>query len=864
MIPALPKFNIRSLSLFLISGALVASLNANAQEVTDPGVSLSLAKLRKEQIREVNYSIRLNIPKDSVAPIKAYEEISFVLRHQRHDLVIDFRESADHLKNVSVNGKVVRYAFEKEHIIIPASQLQRGLNKVGISFIAGNTPLTRRKEYLYTLLVPERARMFIPCFDQPDLKAKFTLRAEVPTDWDVVGNGIRKSAIVRGDRKVMSFEPSDKISTYLFTVVAGKFTRTTRRVDGRELNFYYRETDKERIAESLDSIFILHREAIRFMETYTGIKYPFKKFDFIALSDLAYGGMEHVGAIDYRSPSLFLNKSADLRQRINRVTLIAHETAHMWFGNLLTMKWFNDVWMKEVFANFMADKLVQKLMPGYSNSLSFMMGHAPAAYSVDRTEGTHPIRQELDNLNNAASLYGAIIYNKAPMAMNQLELVTGKEHLQKALMSYLQQYAYGNADWTDLIRIIGNQGASKIKEWNKVWINEAGRPEISFTMGKENNKIHSFIIRQRDPANLGRIWPQSFSVGLVYPDSLRLIHIKLEGESTDIKGLHGAAIPQAVVFNAGGEGYGLFPFDKATLTSYHTIKDPVIRGSSYLNLYENVLNGNVLSPEAFIMEVAGFLMKEDNNLIINQMSAGLSSMYWQFITEKQRRVLAPRIEAELFRAIEGAQTEATKRSLFKLYCGIAVTRPSLDSVHKYWKSMLAPGGISLNEDELTNMACQLAVKDYPFADGILQEQVSRIHNTDRRNRLQYILPSLSSNVSVRDAFFASLEHNRKNEEFIGVALGYLHHPLRQQESQRYLKRSLEWLTMIKASSGIFFPTDWLSATFGSYNSGYAVQTVKDFLKEHPGYDPALKLKILQQSDRLFRSQKIITDLSATR
>ena len=228
-------------------------------------------------------------------------------------------------------------------------------------------------------------------------------------------------------RKPITFLPSDSISTYLFSFAAGRFTPVRRTVGGREMNLLHRETDSTKIRLSVPVIFRLHGAALAFMEQYTGLPYPFQKFDFTALPDFQYGGMEHVGNIDYKASSLFLDEGATQDQLLARQNLIGHETAHMWFGDLVTMQWFNDVWMKEVFANFMADKMNPEAAASPAQLLKFLTDHYPAAYAVDRTAGANPIRQPLDNLQDAGSLYGGIIYHKAPIMMRQLELLMGEQ-----------------------------------------------------------------------------------------------------------------------------------------------------------------------------------------------------------------------------------------------------------------------------------------------------------------------------------------------------------------------------------------------------------------------------------------------------
>ena len=167
----------------------------------------------------------------------------------------------------------------------------------------------------------------------------------------------------------------------------------------------------------------MHFSALDWLEEYTGISYPFEKFGFALIPSFQYGGMEHPGAILYRARSLFLEENATQNELLGRAGLIAHESAHMWFGNLVTMDWFNDVWLKEVFANFMSAKIVNPHFPAINHDLRFLMAHYPSAYGVDRTKGANPIQQELPNLKDAGTVYGAIIYQKAPIVMRHLEFV---------------------------------------------------------------------------------------------------------------------------------------------------------------------------------------------------------------------------------------------------------------------------------------------------------------------------------------------------------------------------------------------------------------------------------------------------------
>ena len=186
--------------------------------------------------------------------------------------------------------------------------------------------------------------------------------------------------------------------------------------------------------------------------------------------------MEHAGAIFYNASGLLLDQSATQNQLLGRASVIAHETAHMWFGDLVTMRWFNDVWMKEVFANFMAAKIVNPSFPEINHELRFLLAHYPAAYDVDRTPGTNAIRQPLDNLNEAGTLYGAIIYQKAPIVMRQLETILGETPFRDGLREYLRAHRFANATWPDLIALLDARTPEDLAAWSRAWVEEPGRP----------------------------------------------------------------------------------------------------------------------------------------------------------------------------------------------------------------------------------------------------------------------------------------------------------------------------------------------------------------------------------------------------
>ncbi|MEJ2187748.1 MAG: M1 family aminopeptidase [Gemmatimonadota bacterium] len=460
----------------VVMAALVAS-GASAQEAAGPGISRDLAQARSRDLSNVTYDLSFRIPAKPDELIHGRVAIGFDWAGAG-PLVLDFDAPQDHVLAVSVGGDPAGFALVAGHIVIPANLLKRGHQEVEVAFVAGDGPLNRNDDFMYTLFVPDRAHEAFPCFDQPDLKARFTLTLDLPTAWKAVSNGAQEDSTVSGDRTVRRFARTRPLPTYLFAFAAGDFKVETATRHGRVMHMYHRENDSAKVARNAEAIFDLHDRALRWLEDYTGIPYPFGKFDFVLIPSFQYGGMEHPGAIYYRANSLMLDASATLNQELGRASVISHETSHMWFGDLVTMRWFNDVWMKEVFANFMAAKIVNPSFPEIDHELRFLLAYYPSAYEVDRTAGANPIRQQLDNLDDAGSLYGAIIYQKAPIVMRQLEALVGADTFRDGLREYLKAHEYGNATWPDLIRVLDKRTDEDLAAWSHAWVEQPGRPTI--------------------------------------------------------------------------------------------------------------------------------------------------------------------------------------------------------------------------------------------------------------------------------------------------------------------------------------------------------------------------------------------------
>ncbi|WP_426058646.1 M1 family metallopeptidase [Hymenobacter sp. B1770] len=850
--------------------AVPATAEAGAADVALPpvttGVSEALAIERKKNISRVAYDLNLTIPAQKTKPIAVVESVAFTLRDNQQPVQLDFKAPTANLQSLTVNGQPVPLDHRKEHLVLPAAALKPGRNVAEIRLNAGEQSLNRNADYLYTLLVPDRARTVFPVFDQPNLKATFKLQLTLPKDWQAMTNApLVDSAAHSLDGtlpgfKTYIFATSDSISTYLFSFAAGKFTRLTRQMNGRPMTLLHRETDPSKLRLSLGPIFQLHADALQFMEQYTGIPYPFQKFDFVSIPDFQYGGMEHVGAIDYKASTLFLDEGATQDQLLARSSLVAHETAHMWFGDLVTMQWFNDVWMKEVFANFMADKVTQVAVKNSNYDLKFVIDHYPAAYGIDRTAGANPIRQPLANLQDAGSLYGNIIYHKAPIMMRQLERLMGPAAFQQGLQEYLRKYSNSNATWPDLIDILDARTPADLQAWNQVWVNQPGRPVFSHELKISAGKITQLTLTQQAEDASDRLWPQLFEVLLVYPGGrTKELFVNMSERAVSLPQAVGQPAPSYILFNSTGLGYGVFPVARQLTAQLATLKNPVARAAAYVNLYENMLNGQVIKPQELLTVYRQALTREPEELNLKLLTGQASDIFWHFLSPAQRLAVVPDLEKDIWAALQKNPAANSKKLLFKTYQSIALTPPAQAGLYQIWQSEKAPAGVKLTEDDYTALALALAVRDYAAPQPVLPQQLARIKNVDRRRRLEFLMPALAPDAATRDTFFASLadDKNREKEAWVTAALSYLHHPLRHATSEKYLSQSLELLEEIQLTGDIFFPYSWLQASLGSYQTAGAATIVRAFLQAHPDYNPKLRAKLLQASDDLFRAEKLV-------
>lgn len=843
----------RTLLLILLTATISCfGMSANTVNIPDTGVPHELARWRKATYTDIRYRLHFDIPEERTERVDGRITASLRLDAPA-DIVLDFREPASSVHEIRINGTLPQphCIIQNEHIVIPAALTRAGENTVDIVFTAGDQSLNRNEEFLYTLLVPDRARTLFPCFDQPDMKALYTLSLEVPATWKAVSNTYvdREENLPAEEgmeaRKLISFSETEPLSTYLFSFVAGEFFQRDYDDGRHRFSAYYRETDTAKTAQ-LDDIFAQVAASLEWLEEYTGVPYPFAKYDFIILPGFQYGGMEHTGATLYNDGRMFLGPNPTLSDELARTELIAHETAHMWFGDLVTMKWFDEVWTKEVFANHFAAWISEPLYSEVNHRLSRLRSFNTAALSEDRTEGTVSISQELPNLRYAGLVYGQIIYNKAPVMMEKLIEIMGRDAFREGIRTYLKRYAYSNATWDDLVGILDSLTTADLRGFSRAWVYEKGMPDITFRIS--GSRKDSLTVTQTDPLGRGIVWPQSF--GVTVSDGTQSAQIEVRMDAAQVTVPTGLSGTIYILPNTDGRGYGRFILPKTTadwlLTHWPEIQDGTARFSTLMNLQENYLAGLISARDWSRSILAGLETETD------QLTASSLSGFLGWAIDDLSGTDRDAVEQQLWVLAHTHPEKAVRTILMRSLPGRIYSAGLCDSLYSIWAGQSEP---LYSESNYTSLAWELALRFPDRAEDILKTQRARLTDPDRLRRFDYISRALSPDKSARDTLFQSLmkAENRRIEPWTASVLSYLNHPLRESSSIRYIRPGLDILEEVQRTGDIFFPRNWTGTLLGSHRSPEAMQAVRQFLEDHPDYPALLRNKILQAAYPLFRA-----------
>jgi aminopeptidase N len=864
---------IRRIVLFCLAVAAVACGQ------TPEGIPRQLARERAANISDVHYQLGFTLaPKAS--DVSGVALITFTLGKAQETL-LDYRDGS--LNGLTINGKAAgQGAIENGHIVLVANSLVVGRNQVEIHFTshvaAAGKPIIRYEdkddgsEYIYTLFVPMDASMAFPCFDQPDIKGRFQLTIDTETDWEVVSNTRMESYEQIGRAKHTQFVETQPISTYLLAFAAGPFQKIEK--PGMP-TVYFRKSQAVRAAQEVPELQEITARGIKFLSDYFAQPFPFPKYDMVLLPGMAYGGMEHAGATFLREEAVLFRTATTHSDILGRDILTLHELTHQWFGDLTTMRWFDDLWLKEGFAQFMAYRALSELKPDDNIWKRFYESIKPGAYSIDETKGTTPIYQDIPNLKDAKSAYGAIVYSKAPGVLKQLWFVLGDDHFRDGLRTYLKEHAYANAGWSDLVKAFEGASGRSLTKFADAYIRRRGMPQVDVAWSCAGGKLAHLTLSQKDVLGERGVWPIATQVLLSYRVRAELLRVVFDTSSVEVKDATGKPCPDYVLGNSQDYAYGRFLLDAKSqsrvmdeLARWRLFSvTPMLMEGAFLramlwgSLWEAVRTAN-LSPTDYLSmsssdtsEPANPLRDEnDETLLASLISHSVTALH-RYVSESDRHRLSPPLDELAATQMQQSTDQSLRIIWFRGMRALSESEQSRTRLKQLLDGTLAVPGITLRPLDRWNLVTTLVALNDPDADKVLTKEKERDHSGDGL-KYDYVAEAARPDTANKKKYFDDYMTNlERPEDWVESSLGAFNYWNHSELTFRYLLASLEALPQVKRERKIFFLVAWLNAFIGGQQSWTAAGIVHTYL-DNREIEPDTRLKILQVVDELDKTVKI--------
>jgi aminopeptidase N len=864
-------FSLSRLRVLAAFASIALLSSAPADPIMGPGVSRQLAADRSTNISGIRYHLQLSVGATDVA--RGSIRVQLVAK-RASDIVLDFR--GPRLGNIAVNNRSVTTVFNGAHLRIPAEAVHEGDNVVTADFL---TPIAAAgasiikfhddkdgSDYLYTLLVPADANLLFPCFDQPDLKARLTLELSVPERWKALANGIIEKVDTAAGIATYRFRETDPLPTYLFAFAAGPWKSFTG--GPRSTTLWVRASRASEV--EVDSLQSQVASALASLETYFGVPYPYQQFQYMLSPAFPFGGMEHPGVTMFNEETFIYREPPTLNQRLGRRATIYHEVAHHWFGDYVTMKWFDDLWLKEGFATYMAAKMQAIELakaPAKSVStanpwMSFYLRNKPAAYDVDQTSGTTPVWQQLANLDQAKSNYGAIVYNKAPGILKQLNYLVGDDAFRAGLHQFLVTHPYGNATWEDLLSAIGTAANRPLLEWGKQYILRPGMPVIEQRLDVANGKIRRLTLIQHpaQPLSGPGVWPMRTEVVLWSRTSRpQSIPVEIRAETTIVAAAAGRAAPDLVFANANDNAYGLVMLDdrSAAWLGSHIgeVPDVFLRAMLWGAMWDLVRDAR-LAPTQFIATALRELPAEQDEQIASGIVTRLTRATSSYLSTSQQAELIGRVEEVLLAgASNSGRGYGLRKSQLDAYISIAQSIPATTRLAA-WLDSASTAGLPLRQPTRWSIVTHLIERGTPNADALAAAETRR-DTTANGKRSAFVAGAGRSSAATKAQYFDRyFRDTTLNEDWATASLRAFNTADQAALTLPYLVPALDSLAWIQRNRRIFFLGSWLGGFIGGHRSPEALLEIDDFLAQRPGLPLDLRKKILQTRDDLERTVRI--------
>lgn len=690
----------------------------------------SYAAMRVKQVSNVAYNLSVKIDHSSER-FSGVNKISFDMAPGNiNDLTIDFDQGT--VESVLVNGKAATFTYEKWFITLSAQQFKAGANHIEVQYAKAYAndgsgfhrfvDPENKDVYLYTDFEPYSANEMFPHFDQPNLKATFATKVTAPQHWQVISTTRETSIESKDGNKHWTFPASAKISSYVFSLHAGKYKVWQDTLKGEKQDIPLRLFVRQSLAKyvKIDDWFTPTKQSMRFYNKYFDIAYPFAKYDSIVVPDYNSGAMENVAAVTFNEHYVSKGEKSTL-ERMELANTIAHEMAHMWFGDLVTMDWWNGLWLNESFATYMANLALSKATDFDHTWDVFYSGTKQWAYSSDDSVNTHAIELPVPTTGDALSNFDGITYGKGSSVLKQLPYYLGEEAFRVGVSNYLKKFSYQNTSLQDFTGELGKAAGKDLTKWTQDWLYKAGLNTIEVSYQCDQQSITHFSIKQTAPDNYPTLRAQRVLIGLYQLTNQVMaltdtIAITYDGAQTSVSDAIGKACPELVYPNQDDWGYVKVVLDEKSLLAVNkhinAIENTTVRLMIWQSLIDSVRDAK-LSAKVFTDFALSNIGAEKDVNISRKIADGLSAslFYLDQASAQGERDYAAQgqlIEAKYFNLLSQAKAGSDEQKLWYTQYVATVRSPQgLSMISDILSGKHKINGLTIDQEKRWNIIVKL-------------------------------------------------------------------------------------------------------------------------------------------------------------
>ena len=639
-----------------------------------PGNNLSRAEAaeRSAHLKVHNYEVTLDVTRGEET-FYAKSKVTFSCNKPGYSTFID--AVGKKLISATLNGVAIDASqFTGQSLLLSNLQSENELiieidavySKTGEGLQRSVDPVDN-EVYLYSQGETAFIRNMYPCFDQPDLKATFDFKVIAPSHWEVISNNPVKSEKVVDSKKHWEFTRTPIMSTYITAVVAGPYAHVHDEYNGKKkipMGIYCRKS----LFQHLDpeEIFLITKQGFEYFERVFGLAYAFDKYDQIAVVDFNWGAMENAGCVTFREELLVFRSKVTERMYNARANTILHEMAHMWFGNLVTMKWWDDLWLNESFAEWSSYLALVEATRFTNSWAGFNAERKNWAYRQDQLSSTHPIAADMVDIETVKANFDGITYAKGASVLHQLVAHVGRENFIAGLQVYFSKHAYKNTTLRDLLSELEAKSGRNLDSWVSTWLQTAGVNTLRPIIKLSGDSYESIAIKQEPPlipAGSTEKRPHRLAVGLYdlkgnVLERRKSVELDVSGELTQVKELSGEKIADLLLINDRDLSYGKIRFDERSIETLKShlgkLNDSLSRALCWSASWDMLRDAEISASDFIDIATAG-LPGETDITTVTALGNQLTSAIEVYAASKNRDALREKVASMISALLDSAK-----------------------------------------------------------------------------------------------------------------------------------------------------------------------------------------------------------------